>query len=338
MRIERKRAQSVMPRLCEVLFTLKNEKYYNREWGMRSPLAICNISLLRVLEGFEWVFRELDNLEIGGMTQESGFEELRSTDWGWGLVRAQEWLLHGINQHFDDLDSIFVSFHQFDGSKSSTHARRNMFKAKYEELYNSIEVDRKYVSSIVNHLKHEHGQMCTIVMFNHSVAILGYFVESVEFDDAGNTIIVPHPKVHAPYNGQSTAFSFNCHLRYLFWIVYKVSELCAEELMKKSSDQAATSFGSEPKIEERWFKVARKLIDMPARFFPDEVKPGSPFPLVRVDNNENLVLEYPGSLILIPPVGSFTVVRTYKSDGVTGRFKLPYFDRNHPDVTVLRNK
>lgn len=175
---------------------------------------------------------------------------------------------------------------------------------------------------MMNHMKHYQGMIRGIVLFNEENAIPGYFIEHVSSDEA----IEPHPEVHIRFKGMHTAFSFNRDLRYMFVLVYAVSEAVADAIVSISPETDEFSFDSSS--DEKLLSIIRRISNLPKYMFADEIH--KDFPEVawtEINGITHLNLEFPSTKTILPSLsGKQKVVLGFVGDGTSRTFAMPYYN------------
>jgi len=316
MQIQRSSKTTISPRGLEELINRMSWTFYNIPRNLRQPVEIYNLSLSMLWESFEEVLDELDKALVA-----AEFRQNPPTAWGHSLIRRQEYLLYRMMQHFDDCRSILTCFFPQKKTKPDSDRDDILKQPVLQPTIGAIKPYRDHIANIVNHMKHNQGMLRGVVAFNDNVVVLGYFVEYVDQNEA----LTPHPNVHKLFNKRNTAFSFYRDLRYIFWIIYDVSEHLADAIIKISSP--TPNVFSDTPVDENVISIARRIEALPRTLFEDELH--ADFPYVGVEETKGIValtLEYPSSRTILPALsGNFKVLANWSGDGVTRKFAPPYF-------------
>jgi hypothetical protein len=171
-------------------------------------------------------------------------------------------------------------------------------------------------------MKHNQGSLRGLALFNDTIAIPGYFVEHVDTNGA----IVTHPDVHPIFQGMHTAFSFFRDVRFNFWLVFAVSEIIADVveqvLPQPTNNQVDTA------ADNLLLQLATRITRLPKWVYRDEET--KPFPEIQVEDSfgvSSVVLEYPSNKTILPGLsGTYSVALSFRGDGVSTTFQLPYFN------------
>lgn len=317
MQIQRTSLTTISPRALEELLNRWSVPFSNAPRRLRQPLGIYNLSLADIWESFREVLDELDVV-----IKRQAFRQSPPVRWDKTLMRRQEDLISHLMRHFDDCLNILCCFYPWRTGVSMEQNRDAVLKESPVVIaWEDIKPFRAHIANTMNHLKHEQGRLRGVVAFNPQSVIPGYFVEHINEHE----VLEPDPKVHVPYRGESTAFSFVRDLRYKFWIVYAVSEYIAKAIVDIAppTPNVFLPVGTDDEILE----IARRISSLPKLTFKDEAR--SSFPEIEVTSIGDvtqLTLEFPSQRTILPALsGKYTISTGWVADGVTRSFKPPYF-------------
>lgn len=318
MKIVRTSATTICPSVREELLKRKEDTFYNLQRELRHPLGIYNLSLMNIWATFEEVLDELDNV----LNEQIFRNNPPDVTWGNVLLRRQEDLISRLMRHFDDCLSILCCFYPVTSNKSREKDRDIvMKKSDVKVVMNAVKLYRDHIANIMNHIKHYQGMIRGVVVFNDNTAIVSYYIEHIN----KNGIIEPHPDVHPQFRGMHTAFSFNRNLRFLFWMVYAVSDLVSDVIRIIHPKNA--SINELGNLESQTLRIAKRLEGLPKYLFNDEN--AMDFPEISAVENNNLtrlILEYPSITILPTLHGRQQVLLGWVGDGITKSYQLPYYN------------
>jgi hypothetical protein len=314
---------NIYPEAYDYLRSLPNVALHHTEHdNLRHPLAIYNMSLKRVVNAFSTVLDENDKLsEINRNEDEEPLPTISFPT----LVMAQTELLESLLAHIDDCYQILMALYSpVIPKKPGEFAEQWLTRAKHPTVSNFKHLVKSYRDSfapIVNRIKHEHGRIRGIWMYNPNEYISGYFLENVD----KNGIVGPDLKFH---NGNK-AISLNRDLRYHFTHLYETDHFFAEAIVKAISKTYDFTFPTPMRVEEKSENIeqaAERIHKLPFLFFPDEVGKPTPTVLFHKENGEAELSLNTMSIIHAPNVTKMRVIVAYEGDGVTREWRVPYPD------------
>lgn len=293
------------PKALLVLQSIGAVPTYHERYGMRHPLASYNLSLLQVTKRINTT---LDTLEEIQSRRE--FENQSNTDWEVQLIEATDRMLYALMEHIDDCNGIIRSF--FASSNDSN------FKKIYKTFKESVAPYRNHIGSIVNYLKHNQGRLRAICFSWPSGASLGYFVEGPIAGGGLGPVSTIHPN-------EDTAFSYNRDIPYHLCSLFAVSAHLATALHTVDSRLIFSKIvATNVKRPTELSQALEKAASLPIIFFEDEGDKGVP---KITAGNRYFTIDYPANRAkpYTPPNGSKVRV-SYRGDGVTRTYKVPYYN------------
>lgn len=296
---------SAQPKALLVLQNIGDITTYHETYGVRHPLASYNVSILNVAK------RILSTLTILEETQNKrAFESPRNKDWEAPLIEATDHMLDALMEHMDDCGGILRSF--FPSSNDSN------FKRIIKEFKKSVAPYRNHIGKIVNYIKHNQGRLRSISFSWPSGSSLGYFVEGPVTDGGLGPVSSIHPT-------EGTAFSYNRDIPYQICNLYAVSANLSSALY--SVDKSLIASKKQSNTVEQPTELSQaleKVASLPMIFFEDELSKGVP---KITSGSKAYTIEYPAKKAKpqAPPGGSRIAI-SFRGDGVTRSFKMPYFN------------
>lgn len=254
-------------------------------------------------------------------------------------------LLSSLQSHIDDCFRILKTIHP-PISNNEIFVERWLKKAKhptYENFKTAIQDYRNSFSPIVNKIKHNGGQLRSLLMYSgdkglneyhprtglktfpHNARIVGYYIEGAQSDDC----IGADPEIHP---GGNTAISINRDLRFHFANLYRIGRHLKCTVIKavKKLYGVKLAYHTVVKTASRYQEietVAERINRLPYLFFPNELSKKIPsMNFYKGINSSKLILNFPGS----DPVkwhGSTKILGEFQIDSVYLKYKLPYFGR-----------
>jgi len=279
-------------------------RFSHLSYSLRPPIGIYRLSLMKIWPRFEAM---LD--AIWKVLQEKRYHE-RSVPWDDDMLESCERLLYSLFEHLGDCDSILkCCFPAGQDIDKNPHLR---------EYHRDIKPYRDSIGRIVNRIKHNQCRLRSIVFYGDEWASLGYFVETVHADGA----IGPDPRIHS---GGKTAFSYARDLRHHFAWLYVISRSLAKAvkaILGSPTEVIVESASDDNKIAE----LAEQLSFFPRIVYPDEELKGYPAVSYREEGQEReiLLVLLPPHLGPLPPPQNFRVNFSYRGDGVSHTFIVPY--------------
>ena len=303
------------PKAALALSSLGDVTLYNMERGLRHPLGIYNFTFDEVVSKSNTLLDALEeaNDKLPHITHRG------ENKWDENILDATDHVLDAIMQHLDSYKSIICCFYKDCNSKEAQKINRSLQK--------EIREYRGHVAKIVNLIKHKQRKLSTILFHGPGIFNLGYYVEGVLAGGA----VGPDPEVHA---GSNVAISFNRDMPFHLCNLYYCSAALATHIQKICGAVPAAST-AEPKAGDNLAKLIKRISALPMQFFPDELE--KPVPLVKVmpirnTNHFKAILEMPSRRIKARTIPRQCQIQvSFKGDGVSRSFKMPYFGENAPN-------
>ena len=342
MKLERQtdRDGNLYPEVYNYLNSLPDNVIFHSNYSERHPLSIYSLSIQRIVEAFEAVLDEID-LIYTALFDADGDLNYRLDK----LPKLQKELLSSLQSHIDDCFRILKTIHP-PIDKKEIFVERWLEKAKhptYKNFKNAVQDYRNSFFPIVNKIKHNGGQLRSLLMYSgdkplkeyhsktgiklfpHNARIVGYYIEGVQSDDC----IGADPEIHP---GGNTAISFNRDLRLHFANLYRIGchlkRAVVKAVQKLHGVKLAyhTIVKNSPRYQELE-TIAERVNRLPYLFFPNEISKKTPgICYFRSVNSSKLILNFPGS----DPVkwhGSTKIFGEFQVDSVYLKYKLPYFGK-----------
>jgi len=279
-----------------------NQPLYNAEYRLRPPLALYNVSIGGIASAFNDVLDSLD-----GVTSQRLFTDSNNIGNDKLLLEPQERLLYRLMEHWDDCTNVLQCFHKERVKGTQAYKRFNKANSVY----------RDHIGRVVNSLKHSQGRLRLMVAYNEIIYVPGYFVEGI--DEKG--VLGPHLNIH---DDGTTGFSFARDLRYHFCNLYFLSKILSDIVIDLTGNSRTPRVvGS---TNEKWYRLAERIADLPSVFYRDERK--KPVPWVEVHQESDIQsvrVSYPGPVLPVwygPKKGKILVV--FRGDGESRTFRFPY--------------
>jgi hypothetical protein len=302
------------PKAVLTLENLGDMPLYNMERGLRHPLGIYNFTFNEVVTKFLTLIDLLEKAK-----EKLPHINREEEKWDEKILDATDHVLDAIMQHLDSFKSIICCFYSDCNAKEAQKVNRS--------LQREIREYRDHVAKIVNLIKHKQRRLSTILFHGPGIFDLGYYVEGVLPDGA----VGPDPEVHA---GSNVAISFNRDLPFHLCNIYYCSAALATHVHKICGATPSRT-SEEPKTEDQLAELITRVAAMPMQFFPDEAE--KPIPLVRLiplrnANHFNATLEMPSKRLKARTIPEGCRVQvSFKGDGVSRSFKMPYFGEDAPN-------
>jgi hypothetical protein len=296
--------EDAVPKAARALQKLDGIAIFHESYGVRHPFAAYNVSLAHVAR------RLLTTLETLAKTQrEMTFLDVKSSDWELPLLDATDHMLDALMEHMDDCGGIIRSFFPSPYEKK--------FKTIFSDFKRSVEPYRRHIGAVVNYIKHNQGRLRSVTFSWGGHSSLGYFVEGPTSEGGLGPVAAIHPT-------ESTAFSFYRDIPFHICSIYAVGARLATAL--HAVDRRIIAADSHKGIETRdtnLVKVLRLAGALPHIYFDDEVL--KDVPCIRV-REEGVSIDFPAAKIrpLTPPAEAQISI-SFRGDGVTRTFKMPYF-------------
>lgn len=296
--------QTAIPSAAHALRQVVEKNIQSRhvELGFRHPFAVYGSSISTICRRFLRVINMWSTAHIC-VSLGRELDELAAEE----LLEHTDQLLDALMEHMDDCEHIIESL--IPAPEKGISREHKSYRAE-------VRFYRSHIGNIVNYIKHNHGRLRLVEIVSDTSASLGYFVEG----PGENQGLGPAPTIH---QGGRYAFSYSRDLRLHLCAIYAVSKALAKALRLAHPETDGESEHTQAHFADLHKCLA--LFDrLPECFYPDEIE--KPVPSVTF-NNGNVVLEYPATK---RPKGigdgseNFRVKVSYRADGVTSAFRLPY--------------
>jgi hypothetical protein len=185
--------------------------------GRRHPKSVYASSLKTISE--QWL-KALDAIDLlhnehNWQGKESSFP---------ALLSEYRNLLYCINEHFDACHAVLRGLCHPNVAASTKFDSQFLDKAKFPGWKNFRDALKSYrdnhIGSLVNTLKHNQGELCSIFFYSATEFRPGYYLRDVLPDGA----LGPSPKVHKDAH---TAYSFSRDIMIHLWWVFRPGDLLA---------------------------------------------------------------------------------------------------------------
>ncbi|ABA23532.1 hypothetical protein Ava_3927 [Trichormus variabilis ATCC 29413] len=339
MKLERKTYKdgNLHPEAFNCLKLLPDSVTYHKYYTERHPFSIYSLSIQRVMLAFKAILDEVE-LAYTALFKATGHLDYQLNK----LPDLQKELLHALQSHIDDCYRILKVIHP-SIQVQEKYVESWLEKANhpaYKEFRNAVNGYRESFAPIVNKIKHNGGQLRSIMMYSrgrgvvartveeniqlfpHNARIVGYFLEGMQ----PNGRIGPDYEIHP--DGKS-AISFNCDLRYHFANMYRVGHHLRNAIartvrhfhgIKLPRPVAVTSPTGQYDIES----IAEQISKLPLLFFQNEFSKTTPdIKFYRGSSSATLTLETPGSRCMTWD-GEVMIYCEIQLDGVSSEYQVPY--------------
>jgi hypothetical protein len=266
--------------------------------------------LQEIVSAFEQVLDTLNDF----VAREAWIHDKK--DWQEPLVGDCERLLYTMFEHLNYCRNILLCLLPSDDSlKANVHVK---------EFDKGIKPYRDHIGAVVNRIKHGQRRIRAFVFYEGGPPIPGYYLETVgTLLEGGKSLDVmqPDPEIHS---NADTGFSLHRDLRYHFANLYLIARRLARAVSGLKGNEDAARVRDDD-MDTRLFNVARRMGDLPAVFFPDELR--KPVPAVGAVENEEartLWVDYPSLRFRPSTMRKARITVGWMGDGVTKTFKLPY--------------
>lgn len=215
---------SLVPPLFYALSSIKEYEYFYKHYETRHPAAIFNLRCVELLQTYNKLCKEVANYEVAppdslqlGSDFESKFFELKSL--------TIDLLLELMN-YFDCGYEIFLCFCGDKEKPNRSTPLHKWFKKVYLDTeikgyFENINPHLERYRLFFNSLKHSSNDF-RIYQFRrpNNMAVLGFYLETVSSEGT----LSPDVNLHPTWKDAYTAWSFNCHLRGIYHLVYKIAD------------------------------------------------------------------------------------------------------------------
>lgn len=340
LKLERKiyRDGNLHPEPYNCLKSLPEGFTHHQDHTERHPFSIYSLSIQRVMQSFHAVLDEIDRIDTA-LFDATGHLDYRLNK----LPDLQKELLAALQSHIDDCYRILKVIHPYNSEIKEKFVESWLKQAKhpaYQHFYNSIKDYRESFAPIVNKIKHNGGQLRSIMMYSSgrgivartvekgiqtfpkNVRIVGYYLEGMQ----PNGRIGPDCEIHA--DGK-TAISLNYDLRYHFANLYRVGHHLRNAIattvrhfhrIKLPRAVAVNNTASQYDLES----IAERVSKLPLLFFQNEFSKKTPdIKFYRHSGNADLILETPGSRYMTWE-GEVIIYSEIQVDAVCLEYQIPY--------------
>lgn len=200
----------------------KNYLFHNKDYGLRHPLAIYNVSISSVLWRHEMLINCLE--DIHRLKNNPLSDKVVVAN----LIAATDHYLDAVMEHIDDCVNVIKCL--FPKNRKSERTK------ECQSFLRGIRSFRDNVAKQVNLIKHNQSRIRLIAFYSDTYVIPGYFIEGV----LPNGTIGPHPEIHECSN---TAFSYSRVLRLfmcgLFYTSRYLAQVLQEHVARPANNQEA---------------------------------------------------------------------------------------------------
>ncbi len=304
-------AASILPEAVAGLGATYLHPFHYEAHRVRHPLGVYNVSLSRVLGRFETVIHQY--AEIVKTRPFASKNDCASgpPQWLREFLKAYEQLLYALAEHVEDCHTILETCLPPGALKK--HPARNAYLDATEEY-------RDRIGRLVNHIKHQHGRLRLVVIWDEESCAFGYFVDGVGPDGSLGPAYEVHPDGHTPfYIGLDLRF----HLAHLYILAHHLSR-AVEQILGEGTYV-------EQQVDRQVgiiVRIAEAVQAMPLLFNEAHIPRSASFVrLRRVGQAMEILIKHPATLIPEEPtlMGSSVTMYT-EGDGTTRHFAFPHFD------------
>lgn len=215
---------------------------------VRPPAGIYAVSIQQVVSRFERVLSEYE-ASIAEAAAKQDAEKL-TTD---PLLESLDALFDALAEHLEDCTKILSCFFpETEEPTRNPHVRR---------FRNSIDPYRRYVTHRVNHIKHQHGRIRSVVVEAYGGFHFGFYFEGVRQDG----VVAPEPDIHRRVQVHSLARE----LRFHAYNIYDVGRHLADAVRRVGEPMTAGVTRS-PQVSNRFATLLQQLAKLPRVVFPGE--------------------------------------------------------------------
>jgi hypothetical protein len=296
----------IAPEAIAALTATYDRPFHNDVHALRAPIGIYNVSLGNLLPRFESVLSAIESV-----LNNRPFLDRAAYTWDEPFLDAYRILLYSLPEHLEDCRAILKTLFPDSKSCAADYTARAYVKA--------VEPYRRSVARIVNHMKHKHGRLHSVVSHVGTTVVLEYFVDGVGPDGA----IGPAREVHP--DGQS-AINVWHDLRFHFAHIYIVSYHLSRAVEAIMGEGVDTDPVNKP-LEDRLADLASRLSRLPLLLDSDRLdEPLAAVHLKRfADDARTIRICYPEPGVVFEELTApmLTTARLV-GDGVTRSFSFPY--------------
>jgi len=352
MKIERKtyRDGNLYPEAFNYLKSLPENIDYYQAHIERHPLSIYDLSIQRVMKALAEILDEIERINHALFDAEGRLDYSLAK-----LPILQKELLEALMAHIDDCYRILKVLHPYDSSNQVKFNDKWLDKAKNpakKDFENNIKDYKNLLSPIVNKIKHNGGQLRSIVIYSRDrrivtkpirkkiqifprdARIVGYFLEGVH----PNGNIGPDIEIHP--NGKS-AISLNRDLRYHFANLYRIGRHLKKAIVKtvrhvETIDLPYPGSIRHTSCQYDLESIAEKISNLPSLFYQNEFDKETPdIQFYRNPKDTELILETPGPRYMNWE-GEVAISCEMQVDPVSRTYQLPYWQNQSNSRSVMR--
>jgi hypothetical protein len=293
----------------------------------------------RIEKAFKLILNEIDQISIA-LFDANGDLNYKLDK----LPELQKELLSAMQSHIDDCYRILKTLHP-PATVNEKFVERWLEKAKhptYKDFQNNVKDYRKSFAPIVNKIKHNGGQIRSMMMYSrgsgivaqdlkHGIQlfpadarIVGYFLESMQPDGC----VGPDCAVHT--DGK-TAISLNHDLRFHFANLYRIGHhlKCAIIRAVRLTHKINLPHPGLVKLtpyQKGIDQIAEQVSQIPSLFFENEWSKATPNVMYyRKVQGSELLLEFPGTRQMIWQ-GDVRIYGEIQVDSVSLQYRIPYME------------
>jgi len=261
--IEKRKNLGFVPEVVGYLASIKEFEYSYKEYNLRHPCAIFNLSSHYVIQDFIDILTELEENQNNYIRRKSNL----------GIK-----FRNLINNFFKFRDSCYEILVSCSKKHSPPFERQFLWRwleaNKYEsgkEFFNKTKDEVGFFEKIYNKLKHTSNVIQPVDFLNrNNKGIMGFYLEGI--DSKGS--VGPDESLHPRFHGQNTGNSYNFVLRKLYYLLYKVSEIIKEVLIKHFKDvyniDLPFNDAYDNSNDKIWKELYERMNRLPEAYFPNE--------------------------------------------------------------------
>lgn len=342
MKIERKTYEdgNLYPEVFNYLKNLPDSILFHPDHTEYHPFSIYNRSIDRIVKAFRSVLSELKQIS-NALFDANGNPTYRLDK----LPDLQKELLSAMQSHIDDCYRILKTLHPPDSRANNTlFVESWLEKAKhptYKDFERNIKDYKNSLAIIVNKIKHNGGQLRSIMVYSRgrdivvqdlksgiqfpypNARIVGYFLEGMQPDGVIGADFAVHHK-------GNTAISLNRDLRFHFANLYRIGRYLKRAIIRAVRHTHSMDLHPSVVVIEstsNWQeleKISKQISRLPSLFFKDEFSKATPDVVYYCsDHGSELILEFP-STRKVTWHGDATLYAEIQLDGVSSEYRVPY--------------
>jgi hypothetical protein len=328
MRIALQITRSLIPPVHYLLSAVDDGRFSYRYYGVRHPGGIFSNHFLDVLGAFNLLAGAVNNMQASAAP--SGDEEVDR------LRSLTQDLLFQLTNYFECGYEIFLCFcsqHERPnpGQPLYTWFRSNGYGDEVRSYFMHTTPDLKKYRDFFNGLKHTSNRVRIFQFLNPKVGrkLLGFYLEGVDERGALGPVVAFHPL----YQGGRTAWSYNFHLRSLYFLIYKIAAemvpvintLCHRSGVLLSPPNAPfVSPALETMASSAVSNTVRRFESVFGTFFPQEAIENARSVLIDPNDGSMMFSEYLVGDKAISPNQGWGALMSTTGDGFSRSWALPY--------------